>query len=131
MTNFHRYIHWNNHQNSDIFLLPQKFSYYSLQSGNHPWGFPDGVSGKRLACQYRRHGRWGLDPWIRKSARARAHTHTHTHTDTLSTTVHRQSLICFLTCVCMHLVARSCPNFSTPWTVEEKWTYGKDPDVGF
>ena len=91
-------------------------------------GFPDGVSGKELACQYRRHGRWGFDPWVRKSAHTHTHhtpyttyhtphhiPHTTHHTHTPSTTVHRQSLICFLMCFCMHLVAQSCPTlFDTP-----------------
>ena len=29
-------------------------------------GFPGGASGKEFACQYRRHKRRGLDPWVGK-----------------------------------------------------------------
>ena len=32
----------------------------------------DGVSGKELACQCRRHKRWGFDPWVRKIPSRRA-----------------------------------------------------------
>ena len=30
-----------------------------------PWtGFQDGAGSKELACQFRRHRRWGFDPWV-------------------------------------------------------------------
>ena len=29
-------------------------------------GFPGSVSGKEFSCQYRRHRRWGFNPWVGK-----------------------------------------------------------------
>ena len=39
-------------------------------------GFPDGASGKESTCQYRRHKRYGFDPWVGEIPWGRAWQHT-------------------------------------------------------
>ena len=58
------------------FVKGASFSVYKgarLYNGpvkGHPYimrkGFPGGASGKEYACQYRRHKRHVLNPWVRK-----------------------------------------------------------------
>ena len=38
----------------------------------HDKGFPGGSGGKESACQYRRHKRYGFDPWVGKITWRRA-----------------------------------------------------------